>query len=156
MRCGRTILDRLRRDGSGLTTVEFALVAPVMILVLLTTYDLGNATWRSMRLEMAARNGAQYAFANPTDAAGIVNAVQNAVAGWANVTILTPVMACKCDDGSGADCTTGSCTVGGIVYAPIGYISVTASQSFTFTSPLTAALFPRMTTLTGNVQLRLH
>jgi len=141
---------------SGIAASEFALIAPVMILIFLSACDLGVAIWRTMRLEMAARTGAQYAFANPQDSAGIISKVRGDLTGWTDITVAPATMICKCDDGTSADCTTGTCTVGGSTFAPIAYVSVTVTQPFQGISPLTTALFPSLATLRGNVEIRLH
>jgi Flp pilus assembly protein TadG len=140
----------------GIAAAEFALVAPVMILILLSIYDVGRAVWRTTQLETAARVGAQYAFANPTDSAGITSRVQASLPGWTGLTISPTTMACQCDNGTAANCTTGTCPVGAATVSPIGYITVTVTQPLRFISPLTAALFPAMATLRGSVALRFH
>ncbi len=140
----------------GIAAAEFALIAPVVILVFLSAYDVGRAMWRTLQLETAARVGAQYAFANPTDSAGIAARVQASLPGWGNLTIASPTMACRCDNGVAANCTTGTCPFGAATVAPLAYVSVTVTQPLGFVSPLTAALFPALATLRGNVELRFH
>ena len=140
----------------GIAAAEVALIAPVVILVFLSVYDVGRAVWRTMQLETAARIGAQYAFANPTDTAGITSRVQASLVGWTGLTIASPTMTCQCDNGTAANCTTGTCPFGAGTVSPIGYITVTVTQPLSFISPLTAALFPTMATLRGSVALRFH
>lgn len=41
----RTLIRRLRRDTAGITIVEFAFVAPVLMLMLVGTIDLGYAAF---------------------------------------------------------------------------------------------------------------
>ena len=140
----------------GIAAAEFALLAPVALLLCLSAYDVGQAMWCTLQLETAARIGAQYAFANPTDSAGIATRVRAALPGWSGLTIATPAMACQCDNGTAADCTTGTCTLNGATVAPLAYISVSVTQPLAFVSPLTAAAFPALATLRGTVQLRFH
>ena len=138
----------------GVSALEFAFVAPVIVLALLGAFDLGNAIQQSMRLESAARAGAQRAFAYPSDRAGIVTAVRNNLpADWTDVTVRVPARVCKCDDGTTVDCSTGICA--GSTASPITYISVTVTRPFSFASPFIASLLPSLTTLTGNVEIRL-
>ncbi len=146
-------LARLR-DRRGVAALEFAVVAPVLVLMILSTFDIASAMWRTTRLELAARAGAQYAFAKPQDSAGIASAALSQLAGWSGVSVASTVMACRCDSGGAVDCSTGTCPVGTAVLAPIGSVSVTLTQPFTFVSPLTASLFPGLATLRGNVELR--
>ncbi len=149
-------LRRRLAERRGIAAAEFALLAPVAILVFLSAYDVGRAMWRSQQLETAARVGAQYAFANPTDSAGIASRVQASLPGWTGLTISTPGLACQCDNGAAANCATGTCTLNGATVSPIAYLSVTVTQPLGFVSPLTAVLFPSLATLRGNVELRFH
>lgn len=149
----RALLGRLR-DRRGIAAMELALIAPVLLLMLLSTYDVASAMWRTTRLEMAARAGAQYAFARPQDSAGIASAALGQLAGWTGVTVASTVMACRCDNGSAVDCATGTCQSGSATLAPIGSVSVTLTQPFRFSSPISAAIFPGFSTLRGNVELR--
>nr|WP_245214706.1 TadE/TadG family type IV pilus assembly protein [Pararoseomonas indoligenes] len=148
------MLSRLDRRGIG--AVEFALIAPVLLLLLFSMYDVANAMWRSTRLEMAARAGAQYAYAKPQDTAGITNTVLGQLSGWQNVTVSSPQMTCKCDNGAAIDCTAGSCLMGSTLQAPIGYISIVVTQPFQSISPFSSYLLLSRPTLSGRVELRLH
>ncbi|MFC7539560.1 hypothetical protein ACFQU2_08945 [Siccirubricoccus deserti] len=131
-------------------------MAPIAALVLFTVIDVGGAMWRTTRLEYAARTGAQYAFFDPQGSAAIAQKVRDALPGWTDVTVESTVASCSCDDGSAANCTTGVCVVNGVSFAPILRLSVTATQPFRFISPATAALFPNLAVLRGNVEVRLH
>lgn len=51
----RARLSRFRRDARGVTAVEFALVAPVMILIVMGTIELPRAFSYSQKLTRAAR-----------------------------------------------------------------------------------------------------
>lgn len=149
-------LLRVIRERSGVAVAEFAVVLPFLLLVLVSVHDIAGAMWRATRLEIAARAGAQYALARPQDSAGITAAVRAQLPGVAGLTVAPTVMACKCDNGAAADCTTGICTIGATVHAPIGYISITVTQPFAPLSPLAASLYPGLSLLRGNVEMRLH
>ena len=142
------------RNRRGHAAMEFALIAPSILLLMLSASDFGLAMIKSQHLKSAARSGATYAFQHPQDSAGITAAVRANLAGVTNATIATPSMSCKCDDGTTANCTTGLC-LGGTV-APIAYVSVVVTQPFSFVSPLTASLFPHLATLRADVEVRLH
>ena len=154
-RPARTLRQSLRAR-SGLAAVEFALVAPVAILILVSVMDISNAMWRTMRLEIAAGSGAQYAFAAPQDSAGITNKVLAALPGWTNVTVQPTTMTCNCDNGATVNCTSGICLVGNASVAPILRLSITVTQPFEHVSPFTASLFPGISPLRGNVEVRLR
>lgn len=56
-----SLLRRLRRDRRGGAMVEWALVAPMLIMLLLGSVDLGRYVWIRASLDHAAREGARYA-----------------------------------------------------------------------------------------------
>jgi Flp pilus assembly protein TadG len=147
---------RSTRARRGIAATEFALVAPVMTLMLFSLYDISTALWRRTRLEMAARAGAQYAFARPQDSDGIVSTVRSQLSGWTDIAVLPVTMTCKCDNGAAASCSAGVCTNGTAATAPIGYVSITVTQPYQYISPITAALYPSLGTLRGNAELRVH
>ena len=55
------VLRRLRRDSSAVTIVEFAMVAPVMLLLLLGLFDLGYRAYASSVLQGALHDAARMA-----------------------------------------------------------------------------------------------
>lgn len=56
-----TLLRRLRREDSGVTILEFAMVAPVMLLLLLGFFDLGYRAYASSVLQGALHDAARMA-----------------------------------------------------------------------------------------------
>jgi len=52
---------RLRRRQRGASAVEFALIAPVLFLLLLLALDLGISLWVNLTMQYAVREGARYA-----------------------------------------------------------------------------------------------
>ncbi|WP_372624363.1 TadE/TadG family type IV pilus assembly protein [Falsiroseomonas sp.] len=133
----RHMLRKLLRGRRGVAAVELAIAAPVFILLLMAVIDFGRAIDQTIRLENAARAGAQYGLVFPDDTAGIEARVRNALAGWSDVTPTAP-LTCECAS-PGAPCTA-SC-------ARILTVSVTR--------PFTAAFFVTVTTLSANVVLRI-
>lgn len=63
-----TVLTTFARDDRGATLVEFALVTPVLLVVLVACFDLTRALNAYVTIANAAREGARYASisANPT------------------------------------------------------------------------------------------
>jgi Flp pilus assembly protein TadG len=55
------LLRRLRRDDSAVTILEFALVAPVMLLLLLGFFDLGYRAYAQLVLQGALHDAARMA-----------------------------------------------------------------------------------------------
>lgn len=94
----------------GSAAMEFALLAPVFALIAIGAYDFGNAVQTSMRLERAARAGAQFALVYPTNSAGVVAA---AIAAWPELTsanVPNPTSLCTCGDSTVA--CTATCNTG--------------------------------------------
>jgi hypothetical protein len=89
----------------GVAAMELALVMPLLLLTLVFTIDLGGALEQSIRLENAARNGAQYALSYPTDTAGIRDQVLQSLPGWTDVQIATPELRCICPGNTAVNCT---------------------------------------------------
>jgi Flp pilus assembly pilin Flp len=58
-------LRRLGADEQGATLVEFALVAPVLILVLVASLDFARALNAYVTIANASREGARYAAVHP-------------------------------------------------------------------------------------------
>jgi Flp pilus assembly protein TadG len=55
------LLRRLRRDEGGVTVIEFAMVAPVMLLLLLGFFDLGYRVYAQSVLQGALHDAARMA-----------------------------------------------------------------------------------------------
>jgi Flp pilus assembly protein TadG len=81
----RRRLRTLIRDCAGVTVVEFALIAPALLLVLAGLYDLGNVLYAKSLLEgsmqQAARNSTIEGAASATIDQRITQTVQNAAPG---------------------------------------------------------------------------
>jgi Flp pilus assembly protein TadG len=132
-----------RTDNRGIAAAELAVVAPVLLLLLLGTLDIGNYLQTSIRLERAARAGAQYAAASSADMAAIQARV---IAAWPELTtadVPLPTLACECA------ATVVACTQAcpsGLVQT----ITVTARRT------LTTHLLPAASRGTGSAVVRLR
>lgn len=73
-------LHRLIRTARGQALVEFALIAPVLIILMLGVIDYGRVYFAHISVTNAARNGAHYASANcdPTCDAADLTGIQGA------------------------------------------------------------------------------
>ena len=116
---------RAHRAG-GMALVEFALVAPVLLLLLAGVANYGMALRTAIQVTAASRAGAQYgsrSAAAAADTAGIVAAAKNAVPGLSGMTV-SAVQACQCSGGQQVSCT-GSCSTGSMLI----YTQVTAEAT---------------------------
>lgn len=73
------MFKRFVRDRSGVSAVEFALVAPVLLISLLGVVDIGNVVYQRADMESALRAGIQY-FMNGGD--DLTKAEQVVTASW--------------------------------------------------------------------------
>lgn len=113
-------LNNLLRDARGAIAVEFALTAPIFILMLVGLADYGLAARQRSTLDAAARSGLQALLNNPGNMTQ-AKAVAESIAGDATV---EASMACTCVDGSSVDCTAGVCAD----EAPRRVVIVSATQ----------------------------
>lgn len=133
--------DVTPRPGSirGQSVVEFALVLPVMMLLLVIGVDFGRLFFTSIQLTNAAREGANYAATNPTDTATIQSRVLaeanvQAQRGEGAITVAT-----VCADSAG---TTILCSAAKSGTAASGNtIRVSAREAFSFMTPLISGFF---------------
>ncbi|MBU8537346.1 TadE/TadG family type IV pilus assembly protein [Falsiroseomonas tokyonensis] len=137
------------RDRRGLAALEFCIAAPMLVTVLVGVMDLGRAIDQTIRLETAARDGAQYALSFPDDLAGIRNSVSTALNGQAGLRTPQVTMACECPSaGGGVPAADPGCT------SPCSgrqrLLTIVAQQDFN------ATLLKNVKVLTGNVTLRIE
>ena len=66
-----------RRKERGQELVEYALILPIMMLILMGILDLGRAVYYYSALHNSAREGARYGVINPEDPEGIEAVVRN-------------------------------------------------------------------------------
>lgn len=113
-----------RRGGTAL--VEFALMSPLLLLLLAGVVDYGMALRTATEVAAAARAGAQYgsrSVVKAADVSGIRAAALNAAPSIRNLTI-SAVRSCQCPGGGSVSCS-GTCPGGRIVV----YTQVTAQAN---------------------------
>jgi len=79
-----------RQKERGQELVEYALILPIMMLILMSILDLGRAVYYYSAIHNSAREGARYGVINPDDPAGIEAVVRNkaVVLNPANLTVV--------------------------------------------------------------------
>ena len=139
---------RFQRDGRGVSALEFAAIAPIMLMLMLGAYDLGNAAQQQIDLQEAVRSGGAYAMNHSTDVSGIQNVVSNSLpSGW---TLTNPggvaAVACSClNTSTGAVTNLAGCTTTNFDTCASGsglLVSVTATMAYTALTPLLANAIP--------------
>ena len=88
----------LRDDEGGQSLIEFALVLPLLLLIITGLFDVARATWQENTLAYAAREGTRYAIVHGSASADgtvvypghtqpIVDVVRNAAVGVPSVSV---------------------------------------------------------------------
>ncbi|HEX3652186.1 MAG TPA: TadE/TadG family type IV pilus assembly protein [Rhizomicrobium sp.] len=99
------LLMQARRDTSGVTAIEFAMIAPILIGIAIAVIDLGLGVYTDTQLANAAHSGASYAVQYSYDSNAMATAAQ-ASTNLKNVNVTTAQF-CGCPTDTGV--TTASC-----------------------------------------------
>jgi len=124
MKPDRSCARRARRAGNA--TLEFALVAPLLLLLTAGALDYALLLRSAASLADAARVGAQFGSlntGNSSNLSGMQTAAVNSIPGISGVTA-TAVQSCQCPGGTAVSCT-GSCTGGKMLI----YVKVTTQAT---------------------------
>ncbi|HWY14624.1 MAG TPA: TadE/TadG family type IV pilus assembly protein [Rhizomicrobium sp.] len=154
----RFFAHNVLRDNRGSPAIEFGLLAPILMLLLLGVVDFGRAYWDQVQVTAAAQAGAGYAVKSGFDATSIANAVTSG--GPAAIQASpAPTESCGCPNatsgitsasGTPPNCT-GICASGG---SPGTYVTVNSQVSFTTLFPWPG--LPRPTPLTSTTTVRIQ
>ena len=114
---------RFQRDTRGTSAIEFALIAPMLLAILVGIADVSRIAYGSSNMQTAVRAGIHYAMAGGTDAA---TAQSHANTAWTRKPaggVVTAAKVCKC-----AGVTVGNCdTPCADLSRPEMYMTVTAT-----------------------------
>lgn len=124
----------LAAASAGLAAIEFALIAPLLSLLVVGAFDFGSGLWYQLQVASAAQAGAVYAAAQGWNATA--SAIENAITGATSLAVSAspaPAWVCGCPNASmgissvpcGTACPDGS--------SPAHYVSMGAQLSY---SPL--------------------
>ena len=152
----------LRSAPRGAALVEFALILPFLILLLVLVIDFGFDGYRLMQVQAAAEAGAQYAVRNPNpwNPTAIAAAVLAATGSSGISAIPAPSQVCGCTDGNSfrnaGPATNGSC--GGATPACASGFGIYASVStrLSYHTMLPYPRLPNPLTLNGQAYRRLN
>ena len=146
-RCAR------RSEGcNGSVAAEFALLAPMIIVIAVGIADFGMLATKSTTLAGTTRIGAEYARLHPADTIGIQNFMQSSMTFAPALTFPASFpQSCECDDRTSIVCSESCATVGRPGPNRV-FIKISASQAFTPLVP-----WPGIPgTLTAMTELRLQ
>lgn len=146
---------RLAREERGTSLVEFALVAPVLIMLLVGMIEIGRFAYFAILAANAARAGVAYGAQNlqtAMDSAGIKNAAvadAQQLSNWTSGSGVVVKQLCSVNGGTPGPCVTGaSGPAAGTVY----YVSVQVNG--TFKSLMNYPGLPPQLPVTGNAIMR--
>jgi Flp pilus assembly protein TadG len=125
-----------RRLGQSL--VEFALVLPVLLFLVVIAIDFGRLFFSFVQIHNAAREAANYAASSPTDTAGITDraTAEHNVQGQRGEGSLTVTTTCANALGTTIACADASAGAG-----PGNTVTVNVDEPFTFLTLKIAAFF---------------
>lgn len=134
---GRAAATGPGRDW-GQSVVEFALLLPLFMLMLVIAIDFGRVFFSYVAINNAAREAAAYAATNPTDQVGMLQRAQQETNTQGQVGEGSLSVAATCHDPTGgaiacADAAGGNGTG--------NTITVTVSEQFTFITPMIGNAF---------------
>jgi Flp pilus assembly protein TadG len=102
-------LSRLVGCRRATAALEFGIIVPMLLLLLSATVDIGGAMLQTIRIENAARAGAQFAMSFPDDTAGISAATTAALGGGAATIAVAQLCACPGGGATPVDCNGTPC-----------------------------------------------
>jgi Flp pilus assembly protein TadG len=141
-----------RGQGSGrraIATVEFALVAPLLLLLLAGILDFAMLLRTATCAAYAARAGVEYGSSSSTTSSnytGMQTAALNAAPGVTGMTA-TATRSCQCSGGSAVSCS-GSCTSGKMLI----YVQVTTRVTAPTVFNYSGLTFPSLVTYQASMR----
>ena len=104
---------RPSHGGAGSVATEFALLAPMILVIMAGAVDLGFLSAQMDALAGATRIGAEYGRLYPADTTGIENAMQNSMRFSPPLTFPASFLqSCECDNRTSIACTESCVTAG--------------------------------------------
>jgi Flp pilus assembly protein TadG len=116
-----------RRTQSGQGLVEFAIILPILLIILAGVLDLGRLWYAYVAVTDAAAEGATYAAIDPADSTGIYKRAEEASGGLVQIEPNAVNVFCP---------TCGTTPVSG------DQVTVTVAYTFTLATPFLHAIVP--------------
>lgn len=145
------VARRRHRDQRGAAALEFALIVPVLVMVVFGVVDFGWMVNRDTLVNNAAREGAREGSLNP-DAAAITTAVRNSLSQIEPVgttpSKIAVAVSCRKPDGS-------ACSSFAADAVPGGTVIVTVSLAHSWITPV-GSTFGNGVQLAKTVEMRIE
>lgn len=145
---------RIWRKVDGAIAVEFALVFPIMCVILIGIVDFANYLHEKMQLDAVARACVQYVVqgGNPANIQTDVLDHSDTYAEFQKTGQgfnYTGTLSCSCSSGASVNCTTGSCSSGDYVRS---FYTVSISSNYPTILPWTG--FPNTIAMQGYARMQ--
>ncbi len=141
------------RQQQGSAAIEFGLMIPLLLTILMGLVELGDAMYEAMQVNSAAEAGAMYAAKNGFDAAGISAAVVNATGTQGIAAVPAPTQFCGCPSAVGVAPVACNSTCTGNA-TPGQYVRINAALDHRTILPYPGLSLP--TTLTAQSIVRIN
>lgn len=126
-------LHRFWKDDSGVAMVEYALLVPILSVLMIGIVDFGMFINEKMELDDLARSSVQYVLQG-----GDYNSIQSEVIAHSDiynkvdpqeltVTVTPPSQSCECSGGTTIACSSGTCPSGDYKR---GFVTVTITATY--------------------------
>ena len=148
----RKLVASARGDERGLSGIEFAMIAPVLILAFIATADFGLAIYAKMEVENAAQAGTQYAAVNGYTSSSVSSAVTSTTSLSGLSASPAPTEFCGCPSTSGV--STATCNTNCASGAAAGTY-VTASAKATYSTIISYPGIPDSYTFSSTSTVRI-
>ena len=132
------------RNTRGAAAIEFAVMGPAIVILLIAVTDFGLGFYRRMQAQTAAQRGAIYATINGYNATDIASAITSSRGSIAASPAPTSYCGCPTSTGVTTAVCGATCTVGGSTTPAGKYVSSSAQTSYStifrypgLTSPMT-------------------
>ena len=125
----RNLILSARHSEEGLSGIEFAMIAPVLILAFIATADFGLAIYAKMEVENAAQAGTQYASVHGYTSDTVSSAVISATSLSGLTASPAPTEFCGCPSTSGVSTATCGTYCANGAYAGT-YVSASATNTY--------------------------
>jgi Flp pilus assembly protein TadG len=148
----RQLIWSTDRGTNGTMAVEFAIIAPALVLMMACTVDLGMGIYRKMQVENAAQAGAEYAIEHGYTGS-IANVVSNATTFSGIIASPGPSEFCGCPSSTGI--TSAACNS----TCPSGVAAgtyVTVSAQGTYNTILPYPVIPHTFTFAAQSTVRIQ
>lgn len=149
----RSLLRAMSDDRCGVAAIEFAVMAPTLVMMTICTVDLGMGIYRNMQVQNAAQAGAQYAMTHGFDAS-LISSIVSSATGLPGISASPPpVQYCGCATSAGvANVACGSSCPTGAVYGQYVQVSTQGTYTTILPYPMIASSF----TLTAQSNVRVQ